>query len=121
MASKMERSSFLCMELFQEDKCRLCGGCAIAGGSDDLAAKLGANVASGKDAGDIGAHFRISHNKALCIKFNALRQKVCHRRKAYINKKPVNCQLFFLARLEILNGQASQMILAVQLGNDGTA
>lgn len=31
--SKMERNSFLCMELFQKDKRRLRGSCAVTGGS----------------------------------------------------------------------------------------
>ena len=67
MTSKMERSSFLCMELFQKYKRRLRGSCAVTGGSDYLTAKLGTNITCGKNAGNACAHFRIGDDEAFFL------------------------------------------------------
>ena len=101
------------MELFQKDKRRLRGSCAVTGGSDYLTAKLGTNITSSKNARNICAHFSIGDNEALLVTYDLCGQKAGRRLIAYIDEKSVYRQMAFLTGLQFLNRKTCELVFAV--------
>jgi hypothetical protein len=121
MTSKMERSSFLCMELFQKYKRRLRGSCAVTGGSDYLTTKFGANITGGKNARNAGTHFRIGDNETLCVTYDLCGQKAGGGFISHVDEKPVYGQMAFLSGLQFLNRQTCQLVFTVQTAHNAAA
>ena len=108
------------MELFQKDKRRLRGSCAVTGGSDYLTTKLGTNITCSKNARNICAHFSIGDNEALLVTYDLCGQKAGGRLISYIDEKSVYRQMPFLTGLQFLNRKTCELVLAVQLANNAT-
>ena len=87
-ANTKERSSFLGMELFHENKRRLGGRCTVTGGGDHLTAKFGTDVARRENTRNIGAHFCIGDDEALLVLGQICRQKACGRGKPTYTNRP---------------------------------
>ena len=104
------------MELFQKDKRRLRGSCAVTGGSDDLTAKLGTDIAGGENARNIGAHFGVGNNKALSVTLDLGGQELRRGFIAHIDKQSVHRQLAFLAGFQSLDGKAGQRLVPMVEG-----